>query len=57
MNRTGKLVMAVVASALMIFFFAVPVLKLKELDMAIVVLIGLVLMIANFAQDVRKKDD
>jgi hypothetical protein len=49
--------MAIVASALMIFFFAVPVLKLKELDMAIVVLIGLVLMIANFAQDVRKKDD
>jgi di/tricarboxylate transporter len=57
MKKLGKTLMAIFASALMVFFFAVPVLKLKEIDMGIVILIGLVLMVANFVEDVREKDD
>jgi hypothetical protein len=57
MKKVGKAVMASIASLLMIFFFAVPVVKLKEIDMAIVIVIGLVLMVINFYEDVRKKED
>jgi hypothetical protein len=57
MKKMGKLVMIVISSVLMLFFFAVPVLKLKEVDLTIVVLIGLVLMIVNFVETFREKDD
>lgn len=57
MGKLGKIVMVVIASLLMIGFFAPPIVKLHEIDMIIVVAIGLVLMIVNFVETVREKDD
>ena len=57
MKKTGKIIMVCIASLLMIFFFAVPVFKLKEVDMTIVIVIGLVMMVVNFVETVREKDD
>ena len=57
MGKLGKILMVLVASLLMILFFAPPVVKLHEVDMIIVVLIGLVLMVVNFVETVREKDD
>jgi len=57
MDKLGRIVMVTIASLLMIGFFAVPLIKLHELDMSIVVLIGLGLMIANFVEVVRGKED
>ena len=57
MNKLGKILMVVVASLLMVFFFAVPLVKLREIDMAIVIVIGLVAMVVNFVETIREKDD
>lgn len=57
MKMLGKLVMVTIASLLMIAFFAVPVIKLHEVDMIIVILVGLALMIINFVEVVRGKED
>jgi hypothetical protein len=57
MKKLSRIVMVTIASLLMIGFFAVPVLKLREADMIIVILIGIALMIANFVEVLREKDD
>ncbi len=57
MHTGSKIVMVVIASLLMIGFFAVPLIKLHEVDMSIVILIGLVLMVINFVEAVREDDE
>lgn len=57
MGKAGKILMVVIASLLMVGFFAPPIVKLHEIDMIIVVLIGLVMMVVNFVETVLEKDD
>ena len=57
MGKLSRIVFVVIASLLMIGFFAPPVIKLHEVDMIIVILIGVVLMVANFIEVVRGKED
>lgn len=57
MKRLDRIVMVSIASILMIGFFAVPVVKLHEVDMIVVILIGIALMVVNFVEVVRGKED
>lgn len=57
MGKFSRIVMVVIAAALMIGFYLPTMIKLHELDMIIVIVIGLVLMIANFVEVVRGKED
>lgn len=52
-----KVVAGVVAIALMLAFLAPPVWKLKELELGLVVLIGIALMLIDLWQSLRSKDD
>ena len=57
MKKFSKIVMGVIAATLVLAFFAVPVIKLHEIDMGIVIMIGVVLMIVNIVEVIREKDD
>lgn len=52
-----KIVTSIVAAALLILFVAPVVVKLKDVALSVVVLIGLVLMIADLWPSLRSKDD
>jgi hypothetical protein len=53
----AKIVMGLIALALALAFFAVPIVKLKDPALIIVVLIGVAMMVYNFIEVVREKDD
>lgn len=58
MTRTlMKIVMGVIGVGLAIAFLLVPVFKLKDLAMAVVILIGIAAMIYNLIEVVREKDE
>jgi hypothetical protein len=52
-----KYVSAIVATILMLVFLAAPVVKLKEVDLGIVILIGLAMMAVDLWQSLQSKDD
>jgi hypothetical protein len=57
MGKTGKIVMGLIALITALVFFAIPVIKLKEVAMTIIILIGVVCMIVSFVEAVRENDD
>ena len=52
-----KIVSGLIALALALAFLAVPLIKLKDPALTIVVLIGVAMMVYNFVEVVRSKDD
>lgn len=52
-----KALFGIVAAGLLILFVAPVVLKLKELALTIVVLIGLGMMVIDLVQSLREKDE
>lgn len=52
-----KIVAAIVAVGLMAAYLAPPVYKLKEIELAVVVLIGIGLMLVDLWQSLKSKDD
>ncbi len=52
-----KLFSAVVAIVLMLSFLGAIVFKLKEISLAVVVLIGVVMMLVDLRQSLKKADD
>lgn len=57
MNKILRFLMGVIAIGLAIAFFAVPVIKLKDPALLIVILIGVAAMIYNFIEVMREKED
>lgn len=57
MNKILRFLMGVIAIGLAIAFFAVPVIKLKDPALIIVILIGVAAMIYNFIEVMREKED
>jgi hypothetical protein len=57
MNKILRFLMGVFAIGLAIAFFAVPVIKLKDPALLIVILIGVAAMIYNFIEVMREKED
>ncbi|MEO5694103.1 MAG: hypothetical protein ABIQ72_13340 [Usitatibacter sp.] len=55
-GKISKIVMGLIALALAIAFFLVPIIKIKDVAMTIVIAIGVVAMIVNFVQSVKEKD-
>ena len=56
-GKFAKIVMCLIAIVLAVGFFLPPALKLKDVPMIIVLLIGVVAMIVSFVEFVREKDD
>ncbi len=56
-GKFAKIVMGLIALALAIGFFAPPAVKLKDPAMIVVILIGVAMMVYNFIEVVRSKDD
>lgn len=56
MRKFSTVVMGVVAIGLAIAFFAVPVIKLKDPAMIVVILIGVAAMVYNFIEVLRDDD-
>jgi len=56
-GKFARVVMAVIAGVMALAFYAVPVLKLKEPAMIIVMLIGVGAMVYSFVEFVREKDE
>lgn len=54
---TIKIVAGIVAAALLILFVGPVVIKLKDVALGVVVLVGLTMMIVDILQDLRSKDD
>jgi hypothetical protein len=52
-----KLLAGVVAVVLMLIYLAPPVYKLKDFELGVVVLIGLVLMLVDLVQSLKSRDD
>jgi len=52
-----KVIASMVAAALLMIFIGPVVVKLKELSLSIVVLIGLAMMLTDIWQALRSKDD
>jgi len=52
-----KIFASVVAATLVIAYLAAPVLKLKDVALGIVVLIGLAMMAVDLWQSMKSKDD
>jgi hypothetical protein len=52
-----KILGAIIAIILMVAFVAPPVLKLQDLALSGVILIGLVMMLVDLWQSLRSKDD
>lgn len=57
MNKILRFLMGVIAIGLAVAFFAVPVIKLKDPALIIVILIGVAAMIYNFIEVMREKED
>jgi hypothetical protein len=57
MNKILRFLMGVIAIGLAVVFFAVPVIKLKDPALLIVILIGVAAMIYNFIEVMREKED
>lgn len=53
---TFKIVAAVVAGLLLMLFISPVVIKLEDVALSVVVLIGIVLMVADIWQSLREKD-
>ena len=53
----AKIVTGIIAMAMALAFYAVPVIKLKSPALIIVILIGVAMMVYNFIEVVREKDD
>ena len=56
-GKIVKIVMSVIALAMVLAFFAPPVIKLKDPAMTIIILIGVAAMIYSIVEFVRDKDD
>ena len=56
-GKFAKVVMALIALAMALAFFAPPAIKLKDPAMIIVILIGVAAMVYSFIEFVREKDD
>jgi len=52
-----KIFAAAVAVVLVLCFLAPPVLKLKDIALGVVILIGIVMMLADLWQSLQKKED
>lgn len=52
-----KLLAGLIALVLMLGYLLPPVFKLKEIDLAIVIVIGLVMMAVDLWQTMKSKDD
>jgi hypothetical protein len=52
-----KIVSAIIATILVFVFLAAPVVKLKEVDLGIVILVGFVMMAVDLWQSLKSKDD
>jgi hypothetical protein len=52
-----KVLAGVVAVILMLIYLAPPVYKLKDVELGIVVAIGLVLMLVDLVQSLKSRDD
>ena len=57
MVKTGRIIMGVIALVVALLFFAIPVIKIKDVAMTIIILIGVVCMIVSFVEAVRENDD
>lgn len=53
----AKILMGVIAIGMAVAFFAVPIVKLKDPALIIVVVIGVAMMIYNFVEVLREKDE
>jgi hypothetical protein len=51
-----KIFAAVVAVALVVAYLIPPIWKLKELELGVVVVIGIVMMLVDLVQSLRKDD-
>ena len=56
-TRLWKIIVGLVGMVLMVAFLAVPVIKLKDVPMAIVMVIGIAAMVYYFIEVVRGKDE
>lgn len=56
-NVAFKIIAGIVAAALVMLFIAPVVVKLKDVALSAVVLIGLVMMAADIWQSLRSKND
>jgi len=52
-----KIFAAVVAVVMLLCFLAPPVLKLKDIALGVIILIGIVMMLADLWQSLQKKED
>lgn len=52
-----KIASALIATLLMLVFLAAPVIKLKEVDLGIVIVLGFVMMVVDLWQSLKSKDD
>lgn len=52
-----KILAGVVAMVLMIAYLAPPIYKLKDVALAIVIVIGVVMMLVDLVQSLQSKDD
>ena len=52
-----KILAGVVAMVLMIAYLAPPIYKLKDVALAIVIAIGIVMMLVDLVQSLQSKDD
>lgn len=52
-----KLIIGLVASAMALTFYAIPIIKLKEPALVVVVLVAVILMFIKLYEDIRRKDD
>ena len=57
MGRLLRIIMVTIAALLMIGFYLPPMVKLHEVAMIIIILIGLALMVINFIEVIRGKED
>ena len=51
-----KIVSAIIATILMLVFLAAPVIKLKEVDLGILALLGFVMMVVDLWQSLKSDD-
>jgi hypothetical protein len=52
-----KIVSAIIATILMLVFLAAPVVKLKEIDLGIVILVGFAMMAVDLWQSLKSGED
>jgi hypothetical protein len=52
-----KIVAGIIAATLVIAFLAPPVLKLQDLALAVVIVIGVAMMLVDLWQSLQSKDD